>query len=478
VTSSACAGGCGRKTRRPAWPEGPICHACARRRVARYGVCPACGQNRSLPAKGPDGAPQCARCGGITEDLRCASCGTDDDLDTLARCRRCSLRARLDRTFDDGTGHTNPALVPLLDALAAMANPRGGLSWLSHQATVNRIGAIATGKVPLTHDGIDQLPVSNGREHLRELLVAHRILPARDRHLAAYGRWAANRLATIDEPVDRRLIAVYLRWHHQPRLERLAADGELTENRYSTTRAQTNIAVRLLAWLRARGTDLPGCTQADIDAWFADGPSTRIHARGFLRWAIRTRRRSPLELPADRQATPRPIAETERLELLGRLLNDDTIDLIDRVAGCLVLLYALPASRIHRLRLTDLHPTNEGLALRIGEDLLPIPAPAATLIDQLADNRRHLTGAGHPDSTWLFPGRRAGHPIEGEQLAERLNRHGITRAARTAALNTLVTQVPAPVLAKLLDRKPWRVTQRAKILGTDWARYAALRAHP
>lgn len=455
-----------------------MCGTCARRRVLRRGVCSGCGQTRSLPANGSDHTPACAACGGITEDLRCRTCGADDDFRTLTQCRRCSLRRLLGRVFDDGTGRVDPRLVPLVEALAAMEVPKGGLSWLSKPATIERIRAIATGQVPLTHDGIDQLPTSNGREHLRELLVAHRILSGRDRVLAAYERWAANRLATIDEPADRRLIAAYLRWHHQARLERLAAQGELTENRYALTRAQTNIAVRFLSWLRARGTDLAACAQADIDAWFADGPSTRVQARPFLRWAIRTRRRLPLELPTDRQGTPRPMAERERLELLSQLLNDDTIDLVDRVAGCLVLLYALPASRIHRLRLTDLHPTADGLALRLGDEPLPIPAPLDALIDNLAANRRHLTNAGHPDSDWLFPGRRAGQPIEGEQLAERLNRHGITRAARTAALNALLTDVPAPVLAKLLNRRPWRVAQRAKTLGTHWARYTALRARP
>jgi hypothetical protein len=107
-----------------------------------------------------------------------------------------------------------------------------------------------------------------------------------------------------------------------------------------------------------------------------------------------------------------------------------------------------------------------------------VGGPLRTLINELANNRRHLNGAGHPDNEWLFPGRRAGQPIEADQLAERLNRLGITRAARTAALNALLTDVPAPVLAKLLDRKPWRVATRAKTLGTDWARYASLRTKP
>jgi hypothetical protein len=145
------------------------------------------------------------------------------------------------------------------------------------------------------------------------------------------------------------------------------------------------------------------------------------------------------------------------------------------VAACLVLLYALPASRINRLLTTDFRRSDEALALRLGDDLVPVPASLAVLVDRLIGQRHNLTGAGHPDSGWLFPGRCAGQPIESEQLADRLNRHGVTRAARVAALDALLATVPAPVLAQLLDRRPWRVADRSKNLGTDWRRYVALR---
>jgi hypothetical protein len=96
-------------------------------------------------------------------------------------------------------------------------------------------------------------------------------------------------------------------------------------------------------------------------------------------------------------------------------------------------------------------------------------------VTELAD-RQHSTRPGRLTGEWLFPGRIPGQAIEPDQLAERLNRLGITRAARTAALNALLRQVPSPVLAKVLNRRPWRVTARAKTLGTDWNNYAALRA--
>jgi len=382
--------------------------------------------------------------------------------------------SRLERLFDDGTGRVNPTLVPLVDALGAMEVPRGGLSWLSRADTSERIRALATGEVPLSHEGLDTLAMSNGREHLRELLVTHGILPERDRYLAAYERWVKGRVASVPEPADRRLITAYLRWHHGPRMARFAEAGELSESRYSVVRHQTNI-VRLLAWLRQRECDLVTATQGDIDAWFAAGPSTRLHSRSFLTWAMRTHRRPPLRLPPDRHAAPRAMPDGERLDLLSRFLHDEDIDLGDRVAGCLVVLYALPVSRINRLAAGDFEPVDGGLALRISDDLVPVPTPLAALIGRLAERRRNVTGAGHPNSDWLFPGGRASQPVEPDQLALRLNRLGVTRAARTAALDALLATVPAPVLAKLLDRKAWRVAERSKLLGTDWRNYVALR---
>ena len=218
--------------------------------------------------------------------------------------------------------------------------------------------------------------MSNGREHLRALLVAHGVLPGRDRYLAAFERWAEDRVRRVEDPKDRQLIAAYLRWHHGPRLSRLAESGDLTESRYAGARAQTNIAVGLLAWLRQRDSDLATCTQGDIDTWFATGPTTRLQSRSFLSWAVRTHRRAALELPPDRPAAPRGIPEHARLDLLARFLADDDIDLVDRVAGCLVLLYALPLTRINRLRATDFESVEGGQALRIGDDLVPVPSAA------------------------------------------------------------------------------------------------------
>ena len=356
--------------------------------------------------------------------------------------------------------------MPLVDALGAMEVPRGGLAWLSRHSTAERIRALATGAVPLSHDGLDSLAMSNGHEHLRELLVTHGVLPVRDRYLAAYGRWAEARVRSVEDSNDRQLVAAYLRWHQGPRLAAMAESGTLTESGYAAAWAQTNSGVRLWAWLRQRDRDLVTCIQGDIDAFFAEGPSTRLHARSFLRWSFRTHRRAALELPADRPGAPRGIPEHERLDLLARMLGEETLDLIDRVASYLVLLDALPLTRVNRLRTSDFEAREDGFALHMGDDVVPVPSPLASLVKALAEQRRNISGAEHPRSDWLFPGRRAGQPIEPDQLAERLNRQGITRAARRPLS---MRCSPRPARSGQAHRPPaLAVAQRTKIQGTDW----------
>ena len=122
----------------------------------------------------------------------------------------------------------------------------------------------------------------------------------------------------------------------------------------------------------------------------------------------------------DRVAAPRGIPEHQRLDLLGSFLADDGVHLVDRPAGCLVLLYALPITRTNRLRATDFESVDGGHALRIGADLVPVPT-ALALVGSLAERPSHISTARYPDRDWLFPGGRAGQPIEPDQLAERLN---------------------------------------------------------
>ncbi len=220
-----------RRTRVP-WPEGVICEACRKQASRRRGTCATCAVERLLPGNDGHGNPICVDCAGIRTSFRCASCGVEDEFWYAQTCLRCSLHRRLGELLDDGTGRVAPLLLPLLSVLCA-ADPSRGLSWLRSAPVRDNLRALASGRVAITHAGLDVLGRSSGVEYLRDLLMAHGVLPRRDKHLAQSERWAALRLETVAHAEDRSAITAYVRWQ----LRRLRADastGELGKSKALT----------------------------------------------------------------------------------------------------------------------------------------------------------------------------------------------------------------------------------------------------
>jgi hypothetical protein len=392
-------------------------------------------------------------------------------------CVRCDLRQQSAAVLDDGHGAIDRRLLPLHDAICGMAKPDNGIRWLAATGNAARLRAIVDGEVALTHDGIDTLQASLGREYLRDMLVAHGVLPGRDKYLAAFQRWSTLRLEQIDNVEHRQIIRTYLQWGHLRRMRAKSQIVPLNESAAGQARQQTNIAVAFLTWLTDRHHSLDTCRQADLDDWFATGTATRWALHNFLAWAMDARRCPRHQIPRYQGQASSGLDQQHRLALLARLFTDTTVDLSDRVAGCLVLLYAQPLSRIRNLTLDDLDQRHDGLWIRFRRHHVPLPEPASTLTAQLAaGRRRNLATMHNPTSPWMFPGRAAGHPIQAEQLGERLARLGITRFGRLSALNGLVADIPAPILGQLIGYSPNIIADHARAQGADWAAYAALKS--
>jgi len=81
------------------------------------------------------------------------------------------------------------------------------------------------------------------------------------------------------------------------------------------------------------------------DAWYATATDPDA-TRTFLKWAIASRAMPRLDVPARRHAERAPISQHRRLALIHRFPTDKRIELRTRVAGCLLLLYAQPVSRL------------------------------------------------------------------------------------------------------------------------------------
>ncbi|BCI90527.1 hypothetical protein NIIDMKKI_57330 [Mycobacterium kansasii] len=101
----------------------------------------------------------------------------------------------------------------------------------------------------------------------------------------------------------------------------------------------------------------------------------------------------------------------QRWAQIARLLHDDTIELTDRVAGSLLLLYGQQLARIVAITHDQIKTQGQQVFLRLGTDDLHIPEPLAALITALVRDGRPYTGVGTPPTTnWQFPGLQPGRP--------------------------------------------------------------------
>ncbi len=352
-----------------------------------------------------------------------------------------------------------------------MANPVARMNWLVNAA--GRLSSLATGETPLSHEGIDSLGGPQAREHLRELLMDTGMLPVRDKYLAAFDAWRQKRLASIDDPAVRKEIQLYLAWRQMRDLSVRAEAGKLKATAANLARDNTDAGVRFLAFLSARERPLSQTRQEDVDDWFAHA-SNPFGASDFLKWAICTRRCPRLELPRRRPPQSKGCPPEEVAGLVRRLLSDEAIALGDRTAGLLVLLFAQPVTRIIDLKLGDLGEHGGELTIRLGDQPVVVPSPAAAIFTSYAAKRWNMTSV-NPGTDWLFPGRRPGEHVTALALRLRLNQLGIGKSARVGALDYLLAEIPSAVVASVTGYNANTTATRVAVTGNDWAGYVALK---
>jgi len=372
-------------------------------------------------------------------------------------------------------GAVPAVLTGVHDAVVASASPRKALNWLRSGAGAPILAAIAAGTMPLTHAALDDHPRRPAADYVRAMLVAHGALPERDEALARLERWINDKVAGVDDPDYAKILRRFAIWHtlHS---QRRRADHNQRGGRTVTAHArnQINAAIALLGWAASRGIALGDLTHPDIETWLA-GPPSRRYAKAFLTWTAQQHLTTQLTIKAAPVRAGTALDSEDRWQIARRLLHDDTVDLVDRVTGSFVLLYAQPLSRIAAMTANQIDPTPGSVSVRFANHPVDIPEPLAGLITTYtdSDHRRHHS-IGATASPWLFPGHHPGRPITPSRLGDRLTPLGIdARAGRRAALLQLGSQLPAPVLADALGITPTTATDWVKAAGGDWANYAA-----
>jgi hypothetical protein len=422
-----------------------------------------------LPGRAPSHGdqPVCVDCAGITQDYHCSRCGTETEHYRQNTCARCSLRDDLTVLFrvDDAQGSEATA-TKLLGALCAAQRPESILTWLRKTGVRDLLQRLATGEIPLSHEALDQEPNSLRVEHLRSLLTHHKLLPNRDHYLALFQRWLTSKLEDVDDADIRRPVESFARWRHLRRIRSLSADGKPTRGPVHSAKQEITETIKFLTWLRlTHGRTVASCVQADVDAWLADGPTTRHAIRTFFVWAVKNRTGPNITIGFRPAKTVPLLTQGQRLGMLKACLSDNIDTLPYRVAATLLLLYAQP----------DVILTPDGPRLSLGEgDPAPVPEPFATLLMEHLASRPNMRTGSSSGSEWLFPGYRPGRHIHPNTLMQRLREVGINLlGARNAALRGLVTEVPAPIVAEMLGYS-YQVTQKHATAAADpWSLYAA-----
>jgi integrase len=304
--------------------------------------------------------------------------------------------------------------------------------------------------------------------------VADGVLPPRDEELARTGQWVSGILAAIEPATGRRLVQAYATWHVMHRLRVSARKGR--RPRTCTAHACNNIraAADFTTWLAQHGRSLQQCRQADIDHWLATGPAA-CQVRDFLTWAAARGHCPVLHVPRPARRAGTPASQDQRWALAARLLHDDTLDLTDRAAGCLLLLYGQQLSRIAAMTTSQITTHDGTVHVRFGDHDVPVPEPLGLILTDLIRTGRSQPATGSPATTpWLLPGSLPGQPITASRLGQRLNILGIyAMAGCRAALTDLAAQLPAAVLADLLHLSPGAAVHWMHDAGADWTRYAA-----
>jgi antirestriction protein ArdC len=109
----------------------------------------------------------------------------------------------------------------------------------------------------------------------------------------------------------------------------------------------------------------------------------------------------------------------------------------------------------------------------LGKEPIPVPEPFASQLNYHLHNRPNLRTAGGAIGTpWLFPSNRPGRNIDPQAIMHRLRRLGVNLlGSRNTALQELVSEIPAPLVAEMLGYSDQVTQKHAAGAGNTWAKY-------
>lgn len=464
------------------WPLGGVCEACDKRVTSAETPCPRCDITRPLIGADPEHGPVCGPCADPARPRWCTACRADADLLGDGRCTRCHLTERVTAVLGGDDSTATKSYQVLRASLTSTVRPRQILRWLERSGSAKLLRRLAATGAPITHRMLDDEPFTAGAHFLRRLLIDTGALPDRVDRLERLPIWA-DRLIEQAPPEHRALLSPFAHWHVLRRLRRTVGDDTLQPGSAHHARCRILRARDLLAWLGQHGTALEHLTQTALEQWLDAGNDHRRHIDDFLDWSRERGLIGDLRLPKrpGQQAPTTFLDDDERIAQLSRC-HDPDLPADVAAAGALILLFGLMATRIARLKTSDVIDDGATVFLNINGHRLQLPSRITTLIRRQRDQPRPLDRilTSTEPSPWLFPGQSITQPIHGSRLARRLRDHGITtNAGRNSARLALAAHLPAAVLADLTGTSISSAEAWKNWSKRDWIDYVATRdTHP
>ena len=177
-------------------------------------------------------------------------------------------------------------LVPVAAALKSMKRSHSGVTWIRQRHVTAFLKDLAVAP-SITHEKLDELPgADRTRDYVRGLLVEHGALPRRDELTVRYAQWATSALARVSGDNHRGVVRRFVRWHLQRRMNWMET---VPHGTFLRSKQTVTVTIEFLNWLNDHGITLAELQQEHLDAWLADGPSTRRFVDRFIPWAIKCR---------------------------------------------------------------------------------------------------------------------------------------------------------------------------------------------
>jgi hypothetical protein len=214
------------------------------------------------------------------------------------------------------------------------------------------------------------------------------------------------------------------------------------------------VTIEFLNWLNDHGITLAELQQEHLDAWLADGPSTRRFVDRFIPWAIKCRLvDAELSIARHRRGTSPKLPKSEQDAAVERVVH--TIE------------------DVIQLTWNDVTVTDDVVTVRLGKTEFALPSPLDEPMRQLAAAPGNDLTASHPNSNWVFRGYSPGRHIHGSSLRSRLKTVFSTRAARLGTLHELTKLGPVPIIADALGYHPSTIERHAIGSASTYAEYIA-----